>query len=377
MRVSVLLAGGGTGGHIFPLLAVANAIRHLCSDSQLLFVGTRRGLEGGIVPAEGYPIEFVNILPIRGVGLFGALRGTARAIAAMPQSKKLIERVQPDVVLSVGGYAAGPVTLAAWASGVATALLEPNSEMGLSNLCLASIVDRAYTAFESVERHFSITRVLRAGVPLRSGFRPHPWTEHAGALRLLVLGGSQGASSLNEIMPIVVGSAGIAIEVRHQCGAMHVSRVRELYGRLEHATVTVEPFIEDMPAALAWADIVVSRAGASAVSEICAVGRASLLIPYPYAAGDHQAKNATALATAGAAVCLDSKTATPESVKDELLRLARQGHLLRQMSDAARNLGRPDAATSIASDILELASHAGAKNHPRQASESSLPKAEA
>ena len=150
MSVSVLLAGGGTGGHIFPLLAVADAIRRLRSDSQLLFVGTRRGLEGGIVPANGYSIEFIDILPIRGGGLYGALRGAVRAIAAMPESTRLIQRVKPDVVLSVGGYAAGPITLAAWASGIATALLEPNSEMGLSNLLLASIVDRAYTAFEPI-----------------------------------------------------------------------------------------------------------------------------------------------------------------------------------------------------------------------------------
>ena len=377
MSISVLLAGGGTGGHVFPLLAVADAIRQLQSDSQLLFVGTRRGLEGGIVPAKGYPIEFVDILPIRGRGMFGAMRGAAQAISAMPQSARLIKRVRPDVVLSVGGYAAGPVTLAAWANGIATALLEPNSEMGLSNLCLAFVVDRAYTAFESVERHFNVARVLRAGVPLRSGFGPQPWVEHPGPLRLLVLGGSQGASSLNEAVPLVVGSAGIAIEVRHQCGKTHVDRVRELYGRLDPAMVSVEPFIEDMPGALAWADIVVSRAGASAVSEICAVGRASLLIPYPFAAGDHQAKNAQALAKAGAAVWLDSKTATPESIRDEILRLARDGQLIQRMSDAARALGRPDAAMAIAKDILELASHKRSENHKSQASASSRPRAEA
>ncbi len=311
MSLTVLLAGGGTGGHVFPLIAIAKAIKRLTGDSQLLFVGTPRGLEAGIVPAEGFAIEFLDIRPIHGVGFSGALRGVKKAITAMPKIVRLLQRVLPDVVLSVGGYAAGPITLAAWARGIPTALLEPNSEMGLSNRCLASLVDRAYTAFEAVERHFSSSRVLRAGVPLRPGFAPRPWAEHGGPLRLLVLGGSQGAATLNESLPVVVGSAGIPIEVKHQCGKAHVDRVHELYQGVDQIGVSVVPFIEDMPAAIAWADIVVSRSGASAISEICSIGRASILIPYPFAAGAHQYKNALVLEKAGAAICLDSRNGSP------------------------------------------------------------------
>ncbi len=372
MNVSVLLAGGGTGGHVFPLVAVANAIRRRCIDARVTFVGTQRGLEASLVPRNGYPIEFVDISPIRGGGLQGALRGITRALAAMPQSAEVVRRIRPDVVLSVGGYAAGPITLAAWAEGTTTALLEPNSEMGLSNLCLAPLVDRAYTAFGAVERHFSANRVLRVGVPLREGFIPRPWKEHAGPIRLLVLGGSQGAVSLNETVPASLSSFEDAVEVRHQCGSSHAERVREVYKRQAGAAVTVEPFIEDMPGALTWADIVVSRAGASAISEICAIGRASILIPYPFAAGNHQAKNAKALVDAGAAVCLGSNTATPEAVGDLLRQLISNRDRLGRMSLAAQQLGRPEAANSVASDIIDLATRSWSEPSRRHGVASSI-----
>jgi UDP-N-acetylglucosamine--N-acetylmuramyl-(pentapeptide) pyrophosphoryl-undecaprenol N-acetylglucosamine transferase len=278
----------------------------------------------------------------------------ARAFAAMPESARLLRRVLPDVVLSVGGYAAGPITLAAWAQGISTAMLEPNSEMGLSNRCLAPLVDRAYTAFGAVERHFSSSRVLRAGVPLRPGFAPRPWSDHGGPVRLLVLGGSQGASALNATLPEVVGAANASFEVIHQCGNAHFDEVCRSYANIGQACVKVVPFVEDMPAAIAWADIVVSRAGASAISEICAIGRASVLIPYPHAAGAHQTKNAMALANAGAAICLESRLATSKLVAQTLIQLANDKNRLQQMSRVSQQLGRPDAAITIAGDLLML-----------------------
>jgi UDP-N-acetylglucosamine--N-acetylmuramyl-(pentapeptide) pyrophosphoryl-undecaprenol N-acetylglucosamine transferase len=376
MTLAIMLAGGGTGGHVFPLIAIAEALRSLSEDCRLLFVGTRRGLEASIVPAKGYSLEFLDIRPIRGVGPAGAMRGAARAILSLPESLRLLRSFLPDIVLSVGGYAAGPVTLAAWAEGIPTALLEPNSEMGLSNRCLASLVDRAYTAFESVERHFSASRVLRAGVPLRAGFSPRPWIAHDGPLRLLVLGGSQGASALNESVPAAVSSVQIPIEVKHQCGNAHVERVHEIYKKLRQPEVSVVPFIEDMPAALEWADIVVSRSGASAVSEISAVGRASLLIPYPFAAGAHQYKNAMALAESGAAICLDSKSATPDNIRERLVQLARDTKALAQMSQASRRLGRPNAASMIAQDLLEIAGAGQVRGNQAGTSNRSAPQAE-
>lgn len=377
MSVTVLLAGGGTGGHVFPLIAIADALKEISSDCRVVFVGTRRGLEAKIVPAHGFPLEFLDIRPLRGVGFSGALRGVARAIGVMPESVRLLKRETPDVVLSVGGYAAGPITFAAWALGIPSALLEPNSEMGLSNRCMASLVDRAYTAFESVEAHFSPTRVLRTGVPLRAGFTPRPWTVHDGPLRVLVLGGSQGALALNETVPEAVSKIGIAVEVTHQCGNTHVQDVRTRYERLGYANVKLVPFIEDMPSALKWADVVVSRSGASAVSEICAVGRASILIPYPFAAGAHQHKNAMALAKAGAAYCLDSKLATPEKINEVLLQLANDRQRLIEMCAASQRLGRPDAAGTIARDLLDLAKQKGSKCKSSARSNAAAHRAEA
>jgi len=355
MTLAFVLAGGGTGGHVFPLLAVADALRQLDMRHKVTFVGTRRGLEAKAVPEQGYDIEFLDIRPIRGLGLLGGLKGVAKAVSSMPDSVRLIRRVKPNVVLSVGGYAAGPVTLAAWALGIPTALLEPNSEMGLSNRALVALVDRAYTAFEPVERHFGPNRVLRAGVPLRRGFVPTPWVEHDGPLHLLVLGGSQGASSLNEMIPELRRNIAIPVEIRHQCGRAHLDRVRELYSGQSPEGLRLEPFIDDMPAALAWADIVISRSGASAIGEICAVGRASLLVPFPFAAGDHQAKNAREVANADAGIYLDPKRVNAEQIRDQIQALAQEKGRLARMSRAAQLLGRADAAMTIASDMIALA----------------------
>lgn len=355
MSLSFVLAGGGTGGHVFPLIAVADAIRQLDRDHQVLFVGTRRGLEVKVVPEKGYELELLDIVPIRGMGIVGALRGIAKAITSMPESAKLIRSRKPDVVLSVGGYAAGPVTLAAWMSGVPTALLEPNSEMGLSNLALAAVVDRAYTAFESTDRHFRRARVLRVGVPLRSGFTPRPWVEHEGPLRLLVLGGSQGAASINEMVAKLRQIIELPVEIRHQCGRAHLEHARGLYAEQNQERLSIEPFIDDMPAALAWADIVISRSGASAIGEICAIGRASVLIPFPFAAGDHQAKNARAVADAGAAICLDQEQATAEHVREQIVGLVEEQGALARMCRAAQLLGRPGAAMTIATDMIAIA----------------------
>ena len=374
--MSVLLAGGGTGGHVFPLVAIADALLQLCSDCRLLFVGTRRGLEGTVVPPLGYRIEYLDIRPIRGLGLLGAVRGTVHAMAAMPESGRLLNQESPDVVLSVGGYAAGPITLAAWTLGIPTALLEPNSAMGLANLCLATVVDRAYTAFDEVEGYFSASRVARTGVPLRKGFNPQPPVDHHGGLRILILGGSQGAAALNELVPRVVAQLGGSVEVLHQCGPKHVERVCEAYCDCDHR-VRVVPFIDDMPSAIAWSDVVISRSGASAVSEICAIGRASILIPYPFAAGAHQLKNARALAKIGAAMCMESDSTNVPALKACLQRLRDNPDQLLRMSRAAEKWSRPDAAGVIARDLISLGRPQCARHHTQSTEDGALKGTEA
>ncbi|HEY4102856.1 MAG TPA: glycosyltransferase, partial [Polyangiaceae bacterium] len=228
--------------------------------------------------------------------------------------------------------------------------------IGLANRLIAPLVQRAYTAFPESEKHFRKSVILRAGVPIRAGFARAPYAANALGLRILVLGGSQGAKALNEAVPRALAQIPANIIVVHQCGAAHEADARRLYVELGLSDrAEVVPFIADMPAALAAADLVIGRSGASAVSEICAVGRPSLLVPYPFASGDHQRVNAESLVRAGAAICLPSSEATAERIATEVAQLAANLEKLDEMAENAANLGRPEAARAIALDLLGLA----------------------
>ncbi len=349
---TLLFAGGGTGGHVFPMIAVAEAVHALAPGVELVFAGTDRGLEVKVVPARGFVLETLRIAPLRGGGLLGAVRGAWLAARAVADARELLSRRAPRAVLSVGGYAAGPVALAARSLGVPVALVEPNVAIGLANRLVAPFVSRAYIAFPEAGKHFSSSATLATGVPLREGFTPSDYRP-GRTLSILVLGGSQGAESLNRTVPRALSR--LDVTVVHQCGAGRDAAVRALYAELGFGErARVEPFIDDMPAALARADLVIGRAGASAVAEICAVGRPSLLVPYPFA-GDHQRYNAESLARRGAAVSVLTKDATEERLGAELRRLERDRAALARMAAAARVLGRPAAARAIALDLLSLA----------------------
>ncbi|NLE88937.1 MAG: undecaprenyldiphospho-muramoylpentapeptide beta-N-acetylglucosaminyltransferase [Myxococcales bacterium] len=355
MSATLVLAGGGTGGHVYPMVAVAHALRRLRPDVRLVFVGTQRGMETRVVPEEGFELELLEVLPIRGGGLAGVVKGVARAALSLPESRALLRRLEARAVFSIGGYAAGPVSLAARTLGIPLALMEPNSIIGLANQLIAPFVQRAYTAFRITESRFAPAVVLATGVPLRDGFEPRPYPPRRGPLRILVLGGSQGAKTLNETIPAALSRVRSPLRVVHQCGRAHADAVRARYAELGVDFAEVVPFIDDMPAALADAQLVVSRSGAGAVSEICAVGRPSLLVPYPFAAGDHQWVNAEALQQGGAAVCLRAEAATVERLTATLEGMLEDPATLPRMAAAARRLGRPHAAETIARDFLDLA----------------------
>jgi UDP-N-acetylglucosamine--N-acetylmuramyl-(pentapeptide) pyrophosphoryl-undecaprenol N-acetylglucosamine transferase len=249
--------------------------------------------------------------------------------------------------------------------GIPLALMEPNAVIGLANRLVAPLVNRAYTAFPEPESHFRSGVVLRSGVPIRAGFEPQPYQRSSGPLRVLVLGGSQGAKALNETVPEALGRATAGVRVVHQCGIEHESAVRERYLSLAAKDrAEVVPFIDDMPGALARAELVIGRAGASAVSEICAVGRPSVLVPYPHAAGEHQLRNALSLAKDQAAVCVAQPEATASRLAAEIDRLARDKGLLSAMAEAARRRGNPDAARTVAEDLLALAGLGTADRKP-------------
>jgi len=283
-----------------------------------------------------------------------------QAAAALPLARRLVQRRRPDVVLSGGGYAAGPVSLAARTMGIPVAILEPNSHLGLANRVMAPLASRAYTAFSEVERHFRPSVVLRSGVPLRRTFEPTDYpVRRNGSLGVLVLGGSLGAKGLNDSVPGAVAaarSAGCSIRVVHQTGKDRADAVRARYialGLEEQSLVL--PFIEDVATALGSADVVIQRSGASSLAELCAVGRPAILVPYPFAADQHQLKNARSLEREGAAIALVEADATAERLGAELRALAQDPDRRGQMARAARGLGRPAAARAIAEDLLALA----------------------
>jgi len=356
---TIFLAGGGTGGHVFPMLAVGDAITSSDPSCRVVYVGTARGLEARVVPEQGKQLELLDILPLRGAGLSGFARGVKNATQAIPEARDLVRKWKPTAVLSVGGYAAGPVCLAARTLGVAVGILEPNSVMGLSNRLLSPFAVRAYTAFPEVDRYFRPSTVRRFGVPLRRAFTPASYESRSDKLSLLVLGGSQGAKALNDTLPRALARVKKRVPdltVTHQTGPEREVETRALYDSLGlSGMASVVPFIDDMAHALVAADIIVARAGASTLAEVCAVGRPSILIPYPFAADDHQFQNARSLERRGAAVALRQDDATVERVASEIERLALSADKRLAMAGAAAGIGASDAAKRIATDLLEVA----------------------
>jgi UDP-N-acetylglucosamine--N-acetylmuramyl-(pentapeptide) pyrophosphoryl-undecaprenol N-acetylglucosamine transferase len=344
----VVIAGGGTGGHVFPGLAVADALRAI-ADVDVVFVGSPRGMEKDIVPARGYALELVDVSPLKGGGVWRAASGAMIAAGATVKSIGLVRRLAPSVVLSVGGYAAGPVSLAAAMNGIPVGVLEPNALMGLANRWLAPVAKRIYVAWPGTS---SRNTVLHVGVPIRAAFAPKKYVPHAKK-RVLVMGGSLGAEAINERLPEALSRIG-NLDVVHQTGRDRDQRVREAYMRLGLTHARVLAFLEDVAGELESCDLVVARAGAITVAEIAAVGRAALFIPFPHAADDHQAKNADALASAGGAIWIRQKEADVERLTKEIGALLGDDTRRVEMANAARHAGRPDAADRIARDLADL-----------------------
>jgi UDP-N-acetylglucosamine--N-acetylmuramyl-(pentapeptide) pyrophosphoryl-undecaprenol N-acetylglucosamine transferase len=338
------------------MVAVAQALRSE-GDVEVVFVGTKRGIATRVIGEADERLELLDVLPLRGRGLGGFVKGAWRALLVLREARALVKRIAPDVVFSVGGYAAGPVTLAARSCGVPVTLLEPNAVVGFTNRILAPLVRRAYVCFPETKKSFREDLVRWTGVPLRSRFTPQPY-EPTERVRVLVMGGSQGALSLNEAMPRALAACmgrHPELGVVHQTGKGKDEAVRALYAELGVADrVSITTFIDDVGAALAEADVVVERSGAGSLAELCAIGRASILVPYPYAADDHQRHNAMSLERDGAAVCMSPENATSEHLEAELERLISEPKARSEMAARAAARGRPDASRVIARDLLDL-----------------------
>jgi UDP-N-acetylglucosamine--N-acetylmuramyl-(pentapeptide) pyrophosphoryl-undecaprenol N-acetylglucosamine transferase len=353
---TIFMAGGGTGGHVFPLLAVARALQALMPELQPIFIGTDRGLESTLVPSAGYRLELLATAPFRGGGIGGASRGLLSVARTLPRARSLLLQHKPGAVFSVGGYAAVPIALGARLGGIPLALMEPNMTPGLANRLVGPVARRVYTSFEETAGSFPAAAVLRTGVALRPGFDPSPyeWKTKGQVLRVLVLGGSQGARSLNDVVAPALSRIKVPLSIVHQVGRGNLIAFRQRYAELRRPGASVIEFIEDMASAIRAADLVISRAGAGAIAEICAIGRPSILVPLP-ASGDHQLHNAQGLERVGAAICLPAKRATVEALAEHIGELAQVPERLAGMAASATAWGRPDAANRVAHDLLTLA----------------------
>lgn len=353
---TLFMAGGGTGGHVFPMLAVARELKELMPELELVFIGTDRGIESGVIPKAGFPLELMSTLPFRGGGLSGASKGMLSVARSLPRARELLKKYSPRAVFSIGGYAAVPIALGARLAGAPLALMEPNATPGLANRLVGPVARRVYTAFEETKKHFSAASVLRTGVALRRGFEPRPYEWNGGGqpLRVLVLGGSQGARTLNLAVAPALGQVKFPLDIVHQVGRGNLTAMRQRYVELRRPGASVIEFIEDMPAAIAKADLVISRAGGRAIAEVCAIGRPSILVPLPLS-GDHQMHNARGVERAGAAVCLPSAQASADGICLLVNELAQDPARLWRMAESARAWGTPHAAARVARDLLALA----------------------
>lgn len=358
----VVLAGGGTGGHLFPGLAVIEELRRRRPSIEVLFVGTERGIEARLIPARGERLELLDVAPLKGQSKLKLLKSVGLLPRAMGQATGILRSFRPDLVIGVGGYASGPMLAAAAALGVPTAILEQNVHVGLTNRLLSPLVGRAYVSFDETAERFRDGRVRVAGNPIRKELvaaatraRIDPLGFESRSNDVLVIGGSQGARALNQGVPEALARAGLGergIRVVHQTGESMREEVTERYARLG-VDAEVVPFISDMAGAYQSAALVIARAGASTVAELCAVGRPSVLVPFPYAADDHQTKNARALEAEGATVTVAESELEPESFGTLLRELLDAPERRKAMAEAARRHGRPDAAANIVDDLFE------------------------
>jgi UDP-N-acetylglucosamine--N-acetylmuramyl-(pentapeptide) pyrophosphoryl-undecaprenol N-acetylglucosamine transferase len=329
-----MIAGGGTGGHLFPGIAVAEAARRLDPQGEVLFVGSERGIEARVVPASGFRLETLPVTPLRGQGAAAKL-ATLKALATgILEARRIVGRFRPDAVIGLGGYASAPAVVAGRLRGSVVVLLEQNARPGMTTRYLARIADRVCVSFEETVQRFPRDKAICTGNPIRWQATPARTDARRSGFTILIFGGSAGAQRLNEAGPAMRAALADVqdLTVIHQTGATAEATVRAAYGSLG-ADADVRAFITDMGAAYAAADLVICRAGPTTVAELAALGKAAVLVPYPYAADDHQRANAESLVRAGAARMVLDADATGE-------RLAREVRELRAKPEALAELGR-------------------------------------
>ena len=362
--VRVCIAGGGTGGHVFPALATAAAVRARDAGAALLFVGTAAGLEARLVPAAGYPFETIRVRGLAGKAMGERLAAVLALPGAVSRSRRILKQFAPDVVLGVGGYVAGPVLVAAALRGIPTVLHEQNAIPGLTNRLLCRVATAVAVSLEAARGHLPARRITVTGNPVRAALFGHARDRSREAFglapdrtTLLVFGGSQGARRLNEVMR---GAAEGLVDMRANLQFLHATgeRDREAVAAAYAGAgirAVVLSFIEAMGAAYAAADLVICRAGATTVAELSALGKPAILVPFPYAANDHQRHNAAALVEGGGAVLVLERDLTPALLADRIRALVQDPAGLHAMAQCAAAAGRPDAADRLADLLFAVA----------------------
>ncbi len=359
----VVIAGGGTGGHLYPGIAVARELIARRPDALVSFAGTARGIEARVIPREGFSLDLIRSSGVKGKSGLALVRGAALVPLGLFDGWRILSARRPSLVIGVGGYSSGPVVLVAALRGVPTMLLEQNAVPGLTNRCLSRFVQAAAVTFDSTQAFFGATAFV-SGNPVRPEFFAASGSHQEAALddqtsvtRVLVFGGSQGAHAINVAMveaapELAAGRSHLRLV--HQTGERDVEMVRTAY-RQAGLQADVEPFLYDMGRQLGQADVVVCRAGATTLAELTAAGKVAVLIPLPTATDDHQRMNAEALAAAGAADLLLERDLTGPVLAARVLALVHDRGRRDRMSAAARLLARPDAARVIVDRAMELA----------------------
>ena len=355
--MQVLIAGGGTGGHLYPGIALARELQRRDQATVVTFVGTAAGLESKVIPREGFVLDVIRVAGLKGKSRMTRLRGLLLLPMAAVDAWRVLSRRRPSVVVGVGGFSSGPVLALAALRRCPTLLLEQNALPGITNRLLAPLVRAAAVNFPEALRYFPRTGFV-AGNPVRAEFfEPLAVVASDGNVRVLIMGGSQGAHAINVAMTQAapaLAASGVRLSITHQTGERDLAAVREAYAAAG-LSVRVEPFLYEMDREMKQADVVVARAGATTLSELAASGRPAILVPLPTAADDHQRRNAEAFARIGGAVVLEERGLTGDRLAAELLTLAQDPARRDDMGRQSRTLARPDAAERIADKVYALA----------------------
>ena len=353
----MIIAAGGTGGHIFPGVAIARELLRRDPAAEILFVGTSRGLESKIVPREGFKLELIKVSALKGVSAFQRVKSLAGLPLSFVEARGILKRFRPDVVIGVGGYSSGPTLLMAALLRIPTMVVEPNAMPGFTNRVLARWVDAAALTFEDAQKYFG-GRGRVTGNPIRNDFALLKKKERGERLSVLIFGGSQGAHAINTAM---VGALKLLaahrdrLDITHQTGERDFEMVRRGYAEAGFDKADVRPFIEDMANRFENSDVLVCRSGATTAAEVAAAGKAAIFVPFPFATDDHQRKNAEAFVRAGAGRMILQQELTPERLAGEIERLIGEPGEIDRMEGASRRLGRPDSAERAVDLAMEIA----------------------